>query len=91
MTQLIVKTYIHEGLGMLFGWKGEEDGAEIHQYGILCLDAACQKDLDAFGTVTITADTPSVYDAVRSTARRMGLDLTEEDLEWADDRISCWQ
>jgi len=88
MPQLIVKTYIHEGHGMLFGWKGDEGGAEVHQYGILCLDAACQKDLDAFGTVTITADTPSVYDVVRSMARCMGMDLTEDEFEWADDRMS---
>lgn len=88
MPELISKSYFHEGLGMLFGWNTETTDGPAHQYGILCLDGAWHGDMDAFQTILITGDTKSVYETVRAVVKRMGMDMTEEEFDWANDKLN---
>jgi hypothetical protein len=79
---------INEGHGVLFATSGQDgDGLNIHEYGILALDAVRNNDLDAFQTITVTETTENVYETVRSLAKRMGLELTEDEFDWMDDRL----
>ncbi len=88
MLSRLNKMIINEGHGVLFATSGQDgDGLNIHEYGILALDAVRNNDLDAFQTITVTETTENVYETVRSLAKRMGLELTEDEFDWMDDRL----
>jgi len=44
-------------------------------------------DLDAFQTVIITERDRDVYETVRAAAKKAGLNLSEEEFDWMDDRL----
>jgi len=79
---------IDDGHGVLFGMSGQDEaGTNIHQYGILALDAIKNNDLDAFQTITITESCSNPYETVRQCAKNVGLMLSENEFEWMDDRL----
>lgn len=88
MLSRLNKMIINEGHGVLFATSGQDgDGLNIHEYGILALDAVRNNDLDAFQTVIITERDRDVYETVRAAAKKAGLNLSEEEFDWMDDRL----
>lgn len=87
---ICVKRYIHEGMGLLFAWADQREGRNIHHFSIVTAEALLNQDLDALCSVAITEDDQSenVLPQVRGLARKMGLDLTEEELSWCCDKLS---
>ncbi len=83
------KMYIHEGLGLLFGAIEDKDGATVHHYAVISLDAMQNHDMDALVSVSITDDMPDedVYPAVRKIAQQTGIDLTEEEFDWCCQKL----
>jgi len=88
MIDQLKKMTIDEGHGMLFGANGtDSEGLNTHEYGVLAFEALRYNDLDAFQTVVITEGDRDVYEAVRAAAKKAGLNLSEEEFDWMDDRL----
>lgn len=88
MIDQLKKMTIDEGHGMLFGANSSDsEGLNTHEYGILAFDAVRNNDMDAFQTVIITEGDRDVYETVRAAAKKAGLNLSEEEFDWMDDRL----
>lgn len=89
MTKLVVKTYVHEGQGILLGWIGHNDKGQVHHYALVGLDAAGEMDMDAIVSIDIVEGSEPVYETVRAGARQLGIDLSEQEFDWADDKLQA--